>query len=127
VYCISVLEHIATFEKTVAEIARMLKPGGLLVLTIDLDPSGKMPIRPENYHRLIAALKVYFEYVYPAQTVHPGDLLRPLLGPCPQKKLVLAQRIRFAVENAAKYLRGKNTFALLQYELVVEGLVMKKK
>src|ERR1700690_982860 len=40
IYCISVLEHIPDFESTVVELSRILKKGGLLLLTIDLDLRG---------------------------------------------------------------------------------------
>ena len=40
IYCISVLEHIPDFENTITEFSRMLKKGGLLLLTIDLDLRG---------------------------------------------------------------------------------------
>lgn len=39
--CISVLEHIPDFESTVRELARVVRPGGLAVLTNDLDLRGR--------------------------------------------------------------------------------------
>jgi ubiquinone/menaquinone biosynthesis C-methylase UbiE len=49
IYCISVLEHVERPENTVREIARVLKPEGRLILTIDLDLNGKHEIGQEGY------------------------------------------------------------------------------
>jgi ubiquinone/menaquinone biosynthesis C-methylase UbiE len=44
VYCISVLEHVSDFENTIDEVFRVLKIGGLFILTMDLDSSGYLDI-----------------------------------------------------------------------------------
>ena len=76
VYCVSVLEHIPTFEVTVREVARILQPGGILLLTIDLDLTGLAEIGVENYRRLKDTLRDHFHGVFPDVTVHPADVLR---------------------------------------------------
>lgn len=57
IYCISVLEHVPRFENTVLEMARVLKSGGRLILTIDLDLNGKHEIGKERYLDLRSALE----------------------------------------------------------------------
>jgi len=81
VYCISVLEHIQQFEQTVLEIARILRPGGLLALTFDLDLRGDQEIGVERYYRLRMALERSFEPVFPERTAHPADIVRSDRGP----------------------------------------------
>lgn len=39
--CISVIEHIPDYPKAVAELHRVLKPGGRLVITTDSSPAGE--------------------------------------------------------------------------------------
>ena len=48
VYCISVLEHIPEFESVISEIRRVLRPGGLLVLTFDIDLRGNWELGPTS-------------------------------------------------------------------------------
>jgi SAM-dependent methyltransferase len=50
VVCISVLEHTNRFREIIAEFLRILAPGGLLVLTFDISPSGIADI-PRNTAR----------------------------------------------------------------------------
>jgi len=44
VCCISVLEHTSNFDEILAEFARVLRPGGLLVLTFDLSLDGRFEL-----------------------------------------------------------------------------------
>ena len=44
VCCISVLEHTDNYAEIIREFARVLRPGGLLVLTFDLSLDGKFPL-----------------------------------------------------------------------------------
>lgn len=83
VYCISVLEHIPDFERSIEEMARVLKPGGLCLLTIDLDMSGESEIGVKRYAQLVALLKERFKFLFPDATVHPGDILHSNVGPYP--------------------------------------------
>jgi SAM-dependent methyltransferase len=86
VFCISVLEHIENFEATVCEIARILKPGGIFLLTIDIDLSGQSEISVTRHAVLIRAISQVFDYLLPDTTVHPGDLLHSLNSPFPISK-----------------------------------------
>jgi 2-polyprenyl-3-methyl-5-hydroxy-6-metoxy-1,4-benzoquinol methylase len=81
VYCISVLEHIPDFTITVQEIARILKPGGVFLLTIDLDLQSNSEISVGRYSGLMDAIFKSFCYHSPDSTIHPGDLLDSRKGP----------------------------------------------
>lgn len=62
--CISVLEHTGDYVRCVEEIARVVKPGGLLVLTFDLSLDPKFPkfeLSPASAKTMFAALDEHFE------------------------------------------------------------------
>lgn len=82
-YCISVLEHIPDFEKTVAEIARILKPGGLCLITCDINlaPEDSLQLDTVQYTRLMSAIDIAFVRVYPDRTIHPADILTTFNSP----------------------------------------------
>ncbi len=75
VYCISVLEHIPDFEGVIFEVARILRPGGLFVLTFDVGLSGNWELGPTSYERLLDSLQTSFSLVYPEKVVHPLRVL----------------------------------------------------
>jgi SAM-dependent methyltransferase len=83
VTCVSVLEHIPSFGDTIAEMARVLQRGGLLVLTIDLDLGGNAEIGVEKHAGLMTALSKEFVPAFPDITVHPADALYSWRGPHP--------------------------------------------
>lgn len=58
--CISVLEHTDNYEEIVNEFARVLKPGGLCVLTFDLSLDGRFTLRREIATRLLDLLRGKF-------------------------------------------------------------------
>lgn len=84
-YCISVLEHIPDFENTVKEMARVLKPGGICLITCDigLDPAANTQLDTSEYGRLMPAIKQDFKLRLPDRTIHPGDLLTNRNSPYP--------------------------------------------
>ena len=59
--CISVLEHTARPAAIVAELARVLKPGGLLLLTFDLGLDGVSELTADRLPSLCAALASHFD------------------------------------------------------------------
>lgn len=61
VCCISVLEHTDNYGEIVREFARVLKQGGLLVLTFDLSLDGKFELRKEVAADLLANVSELFE------------------------------------------------------------------
>lgn len=75
VYCVSVLEHIPDFESVIYEVARILRPNGLLVLTFDVDLRGNSELGPAAYERLMMALQASFFPIHPEKTIHPLRLL----------------------------------------------------
>jgi SAM-dependent methyltransferase len=54
--CISVLEHTDNYGEIVAEFARVLRPGGLFVLTFDLSLDGKFTLPKATAAELIRAV-----------------------------------------------------------------------
>lgn len=56
VYAISVLEHSEDREPVVRELARLLKPGGILVVTFDISLDGLGEIVPEELDGMVGAL-----------------------------------------------------------------------
>ena len=77
VYCISVLEHIPDFEETVAEIARILKPGGLCLLTCDINlrHDDSLQLDRDGFARLTSVIDKFFVRICPERTIHPVDIL----------------------------------------------------
>ncbi len=60
-YCISVLEHTRERDRIVDEFARTLRPGGLLVVTIDVSLDGRAEIPRDEAAALIQELARRFE------------------------------------------------------------------
>lgn len=75
VYSISVLEHITDFEQTISEIARILKPGGKFVLTVDIGLRGDYMLSAERFDGLMRCLRQYFFGDLPEASTHPLGLL----------------------------------------------------
>jgi SAM-dependent methyltransferase len=59
--CISVLEHTDNYGEIVREFARVLKKGGLLVLTFDLSLDGKFELRKDVAADLLASVSEFFD------------------------------------------------------------------
>jgi SAM-dependent methyltransferase len=125
IYSVSVLEHIPACEKFIPELARLLKPSGLLVLTIDMDLRGDQEIGVQGYRRLRDALDQFFDLTVPEVTAHPADLLKTSNGPFP-----------IAMDSVPKHLikkwiagplRGRQPKPRLAYDLAVMGIVARKK
>ncbi len=85
VYCISVLEHIPDFEKTVTEMSRILKPGGLCLITCDINLKTEDGLQLDvlQYERLMAVIDKYFIPRWHDRTIHPADLLTTKRSPYP--------------------------------------------
>ena len=79
VYCISVLEHCDRPASVVAELVRVLKPGGRLLLTMDIGLDGRSPIPRADAGRLLALLA---EHLTP-----DGDYAR-LPAECDEARIV---------------------------------------
>ena len=125
---IRVVEHIRIFENTISEMVRVLMPGGLLIVTIDLDLRGDSEIGIQAYKRLTARLRQGFDYLHPEVPIHPADMLHSGAGPYAIKQpkgielalYILKQRI-------AKPLLGKKPSQLVPFHLAIQGFVMTKR
>jgi SAM-dependent methyltransferase len=60
VCCISVLEHTDNYPQILKEFARVLKPGGLFVLTFDLSLDGKFPLSKSQAAEMLRILRESF-------------------------------------------------------------------
>jgi SAM-dependent methyltransferase len=83
-YSVSVLEHMPDPVPIVAELARILAPGGLLVVTLDIDVEGDEGVSPAHFDALRAQLGERFEWVYGERTIHPLDTLTSKSSPYPR-------------------------------------------
>jgi len=61
VYCISVMEHLEDYEAVVTEFARILKPGGALILTFDVSRDGEGDIPIDRAGGLLRAVADRFD------------------------------------------------------------------
>ena len=65
IYCISVLEHTTNHEQIIAELQRLLRPGGILLITFDIAmDNNRDGITPTGAAALIAKINQYFESGY---------------------------------------------------------------
>ncbi len=126
-YCISVLEHIDDLEQAVAEVARVLKPGGLCVLTFDLGLCGDCQISPQRYRQLLAALGQFFHPTAPVRHFHPCDMLSSDKGPYAYKTPQGWAYAKYWVKNKViKPLIGRSQAPLIPY-FAVEGMVLTRR
>lgn len=132
-YCVSVLEHIPDFEKTIAEMCRILKPGGLCLITCDINlkPEDGLQLDSKQYSRLMSLIDTSFVRVYPERTIHPVDVLTTRNSPYPRKCSTLgAARMvcRLMKEKIFKPLLGQRSGRLRTAipHVGVLGLVLKK-
>ncbi len=58
--CISVLEHTGDYPAAVAEFARVLQPGGLLVLTFDISLDGKFKLSEADARQVLGEIQKRF-------------------------------------------------------------------
>jgi 2-polyprenyl-3-methyl-5-hydroxy-6-metoxy-1,4-benzoquinol methylase len=124
VICISVLEHIPTFASTISELARLLKPGGVLILTIDLDLRGDSEIGVQKHADLLSKLRRYFDLIYPEDLTHPADVLNSANSPFPQKPM-RPHNWKEGKQLFERLLLRKPAFSA-PFFLAVQGFVMRK-
>ncbi len=127
VFCISVLEHIPNPEHTITEIARILKRGGLLVLTIDLDLRGDSAIDIASYQRLLSSLLTQFDFACPEVTIHPADLLDSSNSPYAVTGPKGVPLCRFWAREMVRRILGKEPRHRVPYRLAVDGSVFTRK
>jgi len=128
VYSVSVLEHIPNPTNTIEEIARVLKPEGFFLVTLDLDNRGDSEIGVKGFAKLYEKLTEKFESVYSEQTVHPLDVLTSLRGPYKLKPISALRRWALSPIKCLKNLVYKGTLRPQPlYELTVYGALFRKK
>ncbi len=127
-YCISVLEHIADLEQAVAEVARVLRPGGFFVLTFDLDLRGEYEMSPQRYRKLLTTLGRFFDPAAPVRHFHPRDMLSSDKGPYALRPPQGWAYAKYWVKNKViKPLIGRPQVPLIPYLLTVEGMVLTRR
>jgi ubiquinone/menaquinone biosynthesis C-methylase UbiE len=81
VYCVSVLEHTNAYQTIVSEFRRVLKEGGMLVVTFDISVDGEADIPPEKAEELLEILYQHFPhtkkvaYANLKEQVHERDIV----------------------------------------------------
>ena len=126
IYCVSVLEHIPDFQKTIEEAFRVLKPNGLLILTIDIDLCGFMEIGVDRYQNLRKTLLDYFDFREPETTVHPMNMLQPRNSPVPFLTFSTWQRWKYQVRDSLRPLFGRKRLKALPNVAVWGGVMARK-
>ena len=129
VYSISVLEHIPDCHHLVKEFARVLKPDGLLCITMDieLDPKNSIGLHPTARLQLYDELGKHFCYLRASKTVAPSELLATLSSPFPQGVASSYRRnLVIQAKDLARVILGKS-LPNRRWFLTCEGVVLKKK
>jgi SAM-dependent methyltransferase len=83
-YSVSVLEHMPNPVPVVSEIARIVRPGGLFVLTMDIDVEGAAGVAAAHFDALRRDLAAFFDWEFPERTIHPQDVLTSRTSPWPR-------------------------------------------
>lgn len=123
VYCVSVIEHVPDFPGMVAEVARALRPGGLFVVTVDVDLMGGPTLGVEQLRTFFAAVHERFEPLVPELPVHPLDLLVSDTGPYPWR--IPPFGLERKVRNVVRRLRGRPLRA--DPRLAVHGMALARR
>jgi hypothetical protein len=104
-----------------------MKPGGRLILTIDLDLLGNSEIGISKYCELIDILDKYYDYVYKDKTVHPADMLTTKNSPCPIENAPGIEYVKYYFKNnIRRYLLGRKVVTLPSL-LAIQGFVLVKR
>jgi len=129
VYCVSVLEHVSDFENTIDEVFRVLKIGGLFILTMDLDSSGHLDIGVDRYYELRKCLAKHFRMKGPEITVHPLDMLQTRNGPFPYRTYSTWQVSLFHIRQRIRMFLGQKPldyYQLPNLDLAIWGGIYEK-
>jgi SAM-dependent methyltransferase len=73
-YSVSALEHTADPAKAVAELCRVVRPGGLVLITCDVEPQN-IGIPYDKFAALLAVLDDHTTLRYPPRWCHPSEAL----------------------------------------------------
>jgi SAM-dependent methyltransferase len=127
VYSISVLEHVPEHAPLVDEFARVLSPGGLLLLTVDinLEREASSGIGPDAYASLLCSLGRYFGFEHPRLPVHPAVALTSARGPYPANSMSGLKAVWWtAKQEIIKPLIGRARAVPTQF--ACEGLILRR-
>lgn len=126
VYCISVLEHVPNFEKSIEDIARILKQNGKFILTVDIDLRGDFELSADDFRRLESSLSIFFQKETKDRISHPLDYLTSASSP---NKITSGSTLSKSKRIVSRALEG-NLFKgdpSVHYHLAVYGGVYIKK
>jgi SAM-dependent methyltransferase len=126
VYCISVLEHISDLEPTIREVHRILKPGGSLIVTIDLDLRGDAAIGIDDYKKLMHILRETFLFMLPETTLHPRDMLTSDAGPFSIRGSTGLKSTLIAMKQLPQFVLRKKRLPSPPFHLAVSGMLLQK-
>lgn len=127
VYCVSVIEHVNNVNAVLNEISRILRPGGLFIVTFDLDIRGDAEIGVDAYVRLKESLFSGFDLAFPEASIHPVDMLTSTGGPYGLRRLVGVGYMQFVLRKLKRWVLGQPPIYAIPYHLAVEGMVLQKK
>ncbi len=74
VYCISVLEHTKDYGSIIEELARITKPGGILVLTFDISTDGSADIPFHTAVDLLSEVRRHYDQIPEKYDIEHKDL-----------------------------------------------------
>lgn len=74
-YSVSAIEHTQRPDRAVSEMCRVLRPGGLLLLTCDVEPRGSIGIPHDRFMQLLGVLDRETDFLFPPMWSHPSEIL----------------------------------------------------
>lgn len=124
---VSVLEHVDDKPALCASMARAIAPGGLCILTMDLDFRGDFQVGPAGRREIMAVLESEFELAAPVVGVHPRDVLLSTNGPYGFQLPPAWPLLRYRVKQWLRGMLGVEQKPLYPFELAVEALVLRRR
>jgi SAM-dependent methyltransferase len=124
---VSVLEHVQDKVALCAAMAKALRPGGLCVLTMDLDLRGDFEIDPMGRREIVGELARHFEAAAPVVTVHPREVLLSTNGPYGFRLPPAWPLLRFRAKQWLRRGCGMGVKPIYPFELAVEAFVLRRR
>ena len=118
------LEHIHDRISSAAELIRVLRPQGYLILTFDVCFQGDEDILPGPFAEVTNYLRQNLELVWPEVSIHPSRVLSCYNGPYPYgKRCTMPHRIWRKSKGLARRMIGQECVPL---DCVFMGMVLRK-
>jgi SAM-dependent methyltransferase len=73
-YCVSALEHMNDPAAAAREMCRVVRPGGLVLITCDMEPQG-IGLPYAKFSAMLAALDAATDFHHPPRWCHPAEAL----------------------------------------------------